>query len=976
MHKLAGIVWGAVVVVAIACSPHPNAPATVTPAAKPDPNDPPMPHLRTGSTPLADGGTLEARMISHQLGKDLEIVRLDLTAPCAASNGTNESVVLVDLGPGRGRGHGVLRDQLPDQHDDVVIARPADQAGKPIAGEIVFARTSCRAAGSRYHFQAAAQPVPDDAQLRAAWATGLANQLDGGGWRISQDAWHTFAANRVLRLAGESRVDANRLGGPSHDSLARLMETTTGIDALQEALQADRELFATVRTAKPSIAIETIHGPALSPHPWAAMRAALGRAAPAEPLATETPAEFYYARFATPSALFHILDHADGWASPMGALLAGRSELRDLSERYQTELGLERSQLARTFGDRVVGQIAIVGSDPYLGEGTDLTLLFAVKNKALFDTTLDAALAKHGAAHGGIAASTIAYDGATIAVARSNDGAVHRYRTQLGAIELVSNSLGATKRVIDTHAAHHASLAAEPDFQYALARGADVPADMLAFIGDKLVAEVVGPRQKILEARRQIALAELSAPPFSALLYGWIYGRSPASANELVDAKLLGRDDLAHHDGAAIAWQPGEAPRSSWGTPAAMTPLIDLPPVVTVTEAERDAYARFASTYEGYWRSYIDPIAIRIAVAADTLAVDMRVLPLIDASDYRKLLEIVGDARIAVRPLGTGARAVVGLGATAIAEASSGLGMFLREAPDLKWLGDWAAIGVDDRTQVAAGILGEDDVPQAPAAASGRDRDRERELLHHFPVYGAVGIRDRAAAALFIIALRKLAEDAVPNVLSWGEVERVRDVAIVRVAAKDDTLDGLELYYAFAGRALVVSLDLPTIRRAVAGLIDSAAPSMATSSVAGAPQLVLDEAGAPEGPLWHVGAWLLEQPAREAAERSSLTAEALLYGAPELADHPDKLRALALNVFGAVPVTADGRMFELGPGGARDPVRGNRFAPAWPELPVAGSPIARLLAAISRARIETSFDLEPGVKDERSLHLRLTLGVH
>ena len=172
MHKLAGIVCGAVVV--IACSPQPNTPSTQTPATKPDPNDPPMPQLRTGRKPLDDGGTLEARAISHQLGKDLEVVRLDLTAPCPAPSSSNDAVVVVELGPGRGRGHGVLRDQLPDQHDDVVIARPADQAGKPIAGEIVFAETSCHASGIRYHFQAVAASVPDDAQLRAAWATKLA----------------------------------------------------------------------------------------------------------------------------------------------------------------------------------------------------------------------------------------------------------------------------------------------------------------------------------------------------------------------------------------------------------------------------------------------------------------------------------------------------------------------------------------------------------------------------------------------------------------------------------------------------------------------------------------------------------------------------------------------------------------------------------------------------------------------------------
>src|SRR5581483_799400 len=103
-----------------------------------------------------------------------------------------------------------------------------------------------------------------------------------------------------------------------------------------------------------------------------------------------------------------------------------------------------------------------------------------------------------------------------------------------------------------------------------------------------------------------------------------------------------------------------------------------------------------------------------------------------------------------------------------------------------------------------------------------------------------------------------------------------------------------------------------------------------------------------------------------------LTAEALMYGAPDLIGQPEALRARALDVFGAVPLTADGRDFAFGPDGVRDPVRGSRFAPVWPALPVAGSPIARLLAAVTRVHGEIGLDAEPGT-DDLGLHLRLTL---
>jgi hypothetical protein len=929
-----------------------------------------MPVLRTGAVPIKDGGPMEATVISHHVGNDLETLRLDLvTQDCDYGCSASDVAIAIELGPGRARGTGIVRGQTGAyRHLDVLAARPRDQAGMPVAGDVWFAPAS-RGSGVHHSFQAAATAAVSDPQLPIAWASELAQHFSYG----YGDAWHGFARNRLLRRSGSDAPDRTAPVARDPEQLARLMELTTGIDALQEALQSDRGLLSGIQQARPTIEIGTLHGPALATHPWAAMQQALGRAAPAEALAAAVPAEFYYLRFASLAALFRVLDQADAWATPIVTLMDGRSEYRALAERYQTQLGLERSELARTFGDKVVADLAVAGSDPYLGEGTDVTLLFRVKSKPLFDATLASALRTHGRAHGGIATREIAYHGTAIGVARAADGAVHQYRAQLGALEIVSNSEAAIKRVLDAHAGRHPSLASEPDFQYALARGAGTPADVLAFLGDRFVAEAVGPNQKILEARRQIALAELSTPAYAGLLYGWLHGQAPKSADEIVAAGWLGKDELSHRDGAAIAWRPGDAPSSSWGSPDALTPLIDLPAVVTVTAAERDAYDRFVATYQAYWKSYIDPIAIRVAITRDALTIDTRVLPLIDASDYRKLWMLVGGAQVVAPPIDTGARAVFGLGDLAISEATGGLRYMMQGLPDLKWLGDWVAIGVEDRTPIAAAIAVHGEVPQGPDPGSYRDR-RDRSALSHLPLYAMVGIRDRAAAALFLVGIRKLAEEAVPGVLAWGEVSRTHDVAIVRVAAKDGSFQGFTLYYAFAGDAFVVSLDEHTIRGQIEALLAGHGPGGAPATP-GAPQLVLDAAGAPEGPLWRAAAWLLEVPARKAAERAMTTAEALLQGAPEAAGNPGRARELALRIFGAIPLTADGRAFEIGPGGVRDPARGNRFAPAWPALPVAGSPIASLLAAIARARCEISFDPEPaaGKQGETSLHLKLTL---
>ena len=214
-----------------------------------------------------------------------------------------------------------------------------------------------------------------------------------------------------------------------------------------------------------------------------------------------------------------------------------------------------------------------------------MTAVFKVRQAAIFGAALEGMLAAHARAHGGAVKTSITYGATGIAVVTSPDGALRQHRASVNGLEIISNSLQAMKRVLDTLAGKHARLGDEKDFRYMLARDASEHQPALLFFGDRFVAEVIGPRQKVLEARRQMATAELMTPGFAALLHGWLYGKSPGSVDELVASKLLRKDELKHTAGTAIEWRPGEPARSTWGTPSALTPLIELPSPDTVTES-------------------------------------------------------------------------------------------------------------------------------------------------------------------------------------------------------------------------------------------------------------------------------------------------------------------------------------------------------------------------------------------------------
>jgi hypothetical protein len=637
----------------------------------------------------------------------------------------------------------------------------------------------------------------------------------------------------------------------------------------------------------------------------------------------------------------------------------------------------------------VIEDVAVVGSDPYLREGSDLTLLFRVKAKPAFEAGLATTLAVHGAEHGGVTTSSVERGGVTIHVASSPDGAVRRHRASIGDFELLSNSLGAIERVIATIQKRAPRLADEPDFRYMLARDAEVPADVLAFMSDRFVSEVVGPRQKILEARRQLALAELSRPGFAALLYGWVFGRAPANLDELLASGLLRRDELAHADGDRISWAPETGARSSWGTVGGLLPLIDRPTPAKVTPSESAAYKLFVDGYQSYWRTYMDPVAVRLALPADgPLAMDLRILPIISGTDYADLARTVGRARVTVGEGRQGARAVLGIGPEAHLRRL--LSQSLHEMPlvgalKIDWLGDWATFGIDDTARPNA--------PSLPSADGTGSSTGDVDEWVDLPIFAGVDVRNLAAAAAFLAGARQVVESAAPGVVEWREAGKHRDVPFVVVRAgrgagsMGASFKDLAVYYAFCKSSLTLSLSEAALRRRIDDCVDGRRPQpppAGPDADRNSAQLVVDVDMRERGPLWWRAVLLAARNNVGGTDRwGPFAAEAVLRGAPGAS--PATARALARRTFGAVPTTVEGKAYVLDNDGLRDPVHG-MYRPlerqTWQDLIGAdGAPLVRLLRTISHLRSEVSFDDEPriaGAGDKaadppRSLHVKLRL---
>ena len=832
--------------------------------------------------------------------------------------------------------------------------------------------------------------------LAARWTSAMANTLRGrsGPWwtRVPNHPWREFAVGRI------ESMDAPRGGAASpgvefatgrrgRTELSELMHTTTAATSMQEALQHDRGLRLRGKPGPATVPLVELSAPGLIEHPWPEMMAALPdpKAGTPEPLAASTPASFWYVRFDDIRVFLKVLDEADTWITPVAHAMEERAEVRDLSGRYQKQLGLRRTGLAKALGHTVVKRLAIVGSDPYLREGSDVTFIFELHNASIFNAELERHLDAHRKEVPGIVDSTLTHGAHEIAVHRDPDGIVRQHRATVGDLAIVSNSPGAMRAVLDAIDGKARRLSEDQDLAYMLARDPGEH-EGFVFLGDRFIAEVVGPRQKVLAARRQQALASLLAPGYAALLYGWLEGEAPADTEALIASGLLDRAELKHDDGEAIAFAPGGTARSSWGTPAALTPLIDLPPPTTVTEAERDAYNQFARSYQDYWRQFIDPVAIRLDLNEDgddaEAVVDVRVLPLITGTDYGDLEELVGTERVEVPAIDDGLQMVWAVGAdsdlrrdldrTATAFGGSkdiGLG----------WLGEWVMLGMLDRMPVIEVMAMLSDDIQRPAPPMER---RERDLalakpLGRLPVYAAAHVRNPAALIAALGAVRKSLNEIAPGMVQWDKHADRGDYSIVRVGVDPsfagefkEFAESLALHYVVAGDVLILALD-PTVLEVWIDRIG--AGQRPSKGKAEGPQFVMDARLARDRASYTAVFWALQGQANRSQAAARSVAEILLRGDPSIKTE-EQLKARGLAVFGAYPVSASGRTdFSLGPNGVGDGIHGSEVAPIYPELPVAGSPIAALMSRLVGLHASVAFDREPASLNPpaRSLHTRL-----
>ena len=770
------------------------------------------------------------------------------------------------------------------------------------------------------------------------------------------------------------------------------MALYTGMTSVEEALQHDRGLLLRGAAQQPTIALSTLQGPPLPSHPWPEMIKALGKQPVVEPMAAQIPEDMLYFHAHDLRTVVRLAREADELITPAARALEERGGEVHFTEAYERQLAIERSVLSEQLGHVAVSAFALTTSDPFVREGGDISLLFKMRNPQLIRAQLDQYAANAVKRRPDARATTITVEGVKAALLSTTDRDIYQIRMELGDLLILTNSQAAAASFVRVHNKKAPALSARGDFQYMRALYPYDPKaeDGFIFIGDTFVHHAIGPRAKVLASRRVEAKADLLAVNYAALLYGWMEGRPARTIDEVVQAGYLKVDELKHSDGQAISYDPRHGAVSAWGRPAQLAPMADQQ-VNMITQAEADAYKRFAETYQSNWRGFIDPIAARIRRSADgkRLEVDARMLPLINGTEYRELLRRVGTTRFMPGTVGGSMQWTFAVGQDSrLRRELSRMGQQMSGRRDitLDWLGDWVTVGAEDRSGLWDLELAVGNMPEtAPRAQPGMLTPNARRLIQRIPGFIMLDVRDGLALAATLSGLRKYVEDTAPGMVSWGNTPLTyRDTPIVVITESQNSPapapDRLRILYTTVKGKLIIALEQETLEAQMDAVLDGRVPT-------GAPALgELPEADtaarqtsvsfAPWKDGWLIPTLLLAQERVQVrnTRAAMLVYEALQEGLGSVPDDEDARRALgrahlgyAPSVIHGAPVTRDAS------GHLTHAHYGSLLNPKLPKLPVPGSPLTALLQSTQDLDVAVSFE---GKGQHQGLHTSLVWTRH
>ena len=501
-----------------------------------------------------------------------------------------------------------------------------------------------------------------------AWLTGNAMWAQIAERRSSVDLFSIFTG--ALAVQESLQLDTMRAvrgDAPPRSSLNRLppeyrKQVENSPELKKEYEKQDRDELAAWQKQQAALAqrrkvivpIVSLNGPTIKSHPWEQMLAS--RKPEVSALARMVPEDYYFVEFHSLNKLLEAADNSDLWGTHLFNQAYRKARTHNVGERIKQQLAIETTPLLRPFYDLVVDEVAITGSDLFLREGSDVTLLFQVKQPEVFKMRMESFLANAEKARPDAKRTTGHYLDVDYIHLATPEREINVFAADPApGLHVRSNSLVAFERVLEAIRGKTANgqtvrrLGESAEMAYIrtlMPRGAKEE-DGFVYLSDPFIRHLVGPQLKLTERRRILCYNHLRMIGHAALLYRTEYGKPPDSLETLAKANcapgLFGAGNLVCPSGGkySLSADGTMGVCSHHGSAHFLTPNCEIP-VAQVNGEEADEYKVFLEGYNQYWRTFFDPIALRLQITPQRYQLETIVLPLIDNSIYTGLATTLG----------------------------------------------------------------------------------------------------------------------------------------------------------------------------------------------------------------------------------------------------------------------------------------------------------------------------------------------
>ncbi|MFH0977599.1 MAG: hypothetical protein V1874_17610 [Spirochaetota bacterium] len=249
------------------------------------------------------------------------------------------------------------------------------------------------------------------------------------------------------------------------------------------------------------VEISKLTGPEIKSHPFKEMYK--GKKPKLSELDKYCPENFYYLHFNNMTKSLDFFDYLGKVGGSLHKRFTPQSADFMLKEKILTQLALKENKAARKFYNLVIREMAITGSDPFIIEGSDVTLIFRLKHDSVFNSTIND-YRKFFREESGAGSEDVTIGGIKANRVYTEDNRINSYLAYTDPdTAVISNSAKALEAVILTAAKKNPSMAEADDYIYMRTiYPAEENEDGFIYLSDSFIRRLVGPELRIKEARR------------------------------------------------------------------------------------------------------------------------------------------------------------------------------------------------------------------------------------------------------------------------------------------------------------------------------------------------------------------------------------------------------------------------------------------------------------------------------------------